>query len=198
MQTEILNLEPTDVLVVRTTAYMHQGQRDNIVADIKAQLGADAKVIVLDGGLDLQVLRPASVADVQEDPAPAAPARILNEEVAREYEQYRRSGAAPEQVAVVEMLRKEFDSADREKRAGRGRLQYVIERAEELDAQDAALGEVLASEPAVLPAYTWVHASDLMEGQAGFAVSYDDKQNRYAILNENLTDHQRTTYGVVR
>jgi hypothetical protein len=195
MQTEILNLDPSDVLVLRTPAYLHATQRESVIADIKAQLGAGAKVIVLDGGLDLQVLRPAAVTEVQQDYPTTS--RTLIVEVARDYERYRRQGGAPEQVAVVEMLRKEFDSADREKRAGRGRLQYVIERAEELDAEDAALAAAEVDDKPGIPAHTWVPRVHLVGEQQAFAISHDPIIDAYAIRDEDLTDAQRVEYKQV-
>ena len=183
IETEFVFLQPADVLVVRTTAYMHQEQRAHIVAGIKAQLGAGAKVIVLDGGLDLQVLRPAGVAtdkltvrldasDMQKAISEVLEpgAVLLSAEAVRRIAE--KTGASAEAIA-----RDLIDVGG-----------VAAPRAQE--------GPAEASEPAVLPAYTWVDKASLVGDQASFAISHDEKNDCYAILDENLTEGQRVTLGV--
>jgi hypothetical protein len=110
---------------------------------------------------------------------------ITIEQVALHYETYRRTGTAEEQLRAVDALRKEFDSASKEKRAGRGRMEYVLDRAREMDAQmtaaDAELDKPIE--------YVYLAEHELDGDQKLFALG-QDANGRYAISLDNLTEAQ--------
>ena len=63
----LIQLQPDDVLVLRTPGRMDQAQRDAALAGLRSYLGPDRKVIFLDAGETLDVLRCAASDAAQTD-----------------------------------------------------------------------------------------------------------------------------------
>lgn len=57
----VLQLKPGDILLLKTTQSLSQNQIIGLKEQAKLLLPADTKVVVLDRGMELSVLRPAQI-----------------------------------------------------------------------------------------------------------------------------------------
>lgn len=77
---EALHLDPGDVLVIRATQFLSQAQREWI-AHRSREIFGDRKVLVLDGGLDLDVVRKTQFAVAQSATSSRPPVNVATDEL---------------------------------------------------------------------------------------------------------------------
>jgi hypothetical protein len=109
------------------------------------------------------------------------------EAVARNPSEWGGHPGAEEQLRVCMLLGAEYDSADKAKRAGRSRWQYVVARAREMD--DAKAN---ASAEVEMPKYVWLTEAEATQQQKLMALS--KAGDRYAVSVDDLTEAQRPAY----
>lgn len=118
------------------------------------------------------------------EPLPSDPEPLITyEAVARNRAPWSDRNDIEEQLRVVQMFGAEYDSADKAKRAGRSRWQYVVQRAREMDEAKAN-----ASAAVEMPKYVWLTEAQVTRQQKLMALSQEG--NRYAIAVDDLTPEQ--------
>lgn len=62
LQTSVLSPEPGDVLVIKSREFLSQRQRDWLLQQVSQFVPAGVKPVVLDGGVDLQLIKKPTTA----------------------------------------------------------------------------------------------------------------------------------------
>lgn len=117
------------------------------------------------------------------EPEPVVDQGPTYEAVARNRVAWAGRNDIEEQRRVVEMLGAEYDSADRAKRAGRSRWQYIVQRAREMDEAKAN-----ASAAVEMPKYVWLTEAEATQQQKLMALS--KAGDKYAVSVDDLEDGQ--------
>lgn len=161
----LIQLQPDDVLVLRCPGRMSQAQRDAALAGLRDYLGPYRKVIFLDAGEALDVIRVA------------VSGKVETNDIVRH--------APPETTEAEDAT---WLAAAAEARAG-----GFVGAPEGLGQREVQHVDVPEEEPAGTPPHVWLYRNMLTDLQALAPLGRDETNGQYAVAVDQLTGEQIET-----
>lgn len=184
----LIELQPDDVLVLRTPGRMSQGERKTL-ADGMAILGAGREVLIIDGGYTLDVVRIAVSGKVETNDI----VRLADGDARLEREHARVQRRAAQHADGTTYVDSQFRPITKEQNDAL------------IAARDAALGQrevqhVDTDEPEAegIPPHVYLYRNMLTDLQALAPLGRDETNGQYAVAIDQLTDEQRAIPHVVK
>lgn len=170
----LIELQPDDVLVLRCPGHMSQAQRDAALAGLRDYLGPDRKVIFLDAGEALDVIRVSLSGKVETNDIvrPAEQAQDGDQRAAH---------------------RQAYNDLAPEEREQYGSFSGYVAYHGGADPYAREVQHVDTDEPEAegIPPHVWLYRNMLTDMQALAPLGRDDTNGQYAVAIDQLTDEQR-------
>jgi len=178
----LIELQPDDVLVLRCPHVLSREQQASLRGALQLVLGPDQRVVVLDGGQEIDVIRVSLSGKVETN------------DIARNAPQTDQDDA---QRAIWRQEYNALPPADREQYgsfsgyvAYHGGVDPYAREVQHVDTPD--------EEPAGIPPHVWLYRNMLTDLQALAPLGRDETNGQYAVAIDQLTDEQRAIPHVVK
>lgn len=178
----LIELQPDDVLVLRCPHVLSREQQASLRSAMALVLGPDQRVVVLDGGMALDVIRVSLSGKVETNDIVRNAAQTDQDDAQRAIWRQEYSALPP---------------ADREAYGGfagfvaaKGSVAPYSREVQHVDVPD--------DEPAGIPPHAWLYRNMLTDLQALAPLGRDETNGQYAVAIDQLTDEQRAIPHVAK